>query len=98
MVEFLHLLCTKKKFFCVALTSFCVYILLKTSSLVKFVKFVKAIFKNILTKTDSQNRNFNIIMEDSINLQTKSTGSENSVSIESWHVALRKCRTPFLKE
>ena len=95
MVEFLHLLCTKKKFFCVALTSFCVYILLKTSSL---VKFVKAIFKNILTKADSQNRNFNIIMEDSINLQTKSTGSENSVSVGSWPVALRKCRTPFLKE
>ena len=34
-------------------------------------------------------------MEDSINLQTKSTGSENSVSVESWHVALRKSRIPF---
>ena len=33
----------------------------------------------------------------SANLQTKSTSSENNVSVGSWHVALRKCRLPFKK-
>ena len=48
-----------------------------------------------INKIHSQNRrNLSNIMEDSINLQTKSTGSENSASVGSWHVALRKCRIP----
>ena len=33
----------------------------------------------------------------STNLQTKSTSSENSVSMGSWCVALRKCRIPLKK-
>ena len=33
----------------------------------------------------------------STNLQTKSTSSENSVSMGSWHVALKKCRIPLKK-
>ena len=37
----------KRSFFCVAVTSFCVCILLKTSSLVEFVKWL---FKSILIK------------------------------------------------
>ena len=52
MIEFLHLLCRKKKFFCVGVTLFHECILLKTSSLVEFVKWL---FKNI-NKTHSQNR------------------------------------------
>ena len=85
----------KRSFFCVTATLFCVCVLLKTCKM--------TIFKNILTKlktkTNSQNRrNLSSIMEDSINFQTKPTGSENSVSVGSWHVALRKCRIPFLKE
>ena len=47
-----------------------------------------------INKTHSQNtRNLN-----TTNLQAKPTGSENSVSVGSWRVALRKCRIPFLKE
>ena len=90
MVEFLHLLCRNEKCFCVGVTLFYKCILLKTSSSEEFVKWL---FKNILTKTHSQNRrNLN-----GTNLQTRSTGSENSVSVVSWHVQLRKCRIPFLK-
>ena len=33
----------------------------------------------------------------STNLKTKTTSSENSVSVGSWHVALRKCRIHFKK-
>ena len=47
MVEFLPLLCRKEKFSCVGVTLFYVYILLKTSSSVEFVKWL---FKSILTK------------------------------------------------
>ena len=47
-----------------------------------------------INKTHSQNRrNLN-----NTNLETKFTGSQNSVSVGSWHVALRKCRVLFLKE
>ena len=34
-------------------------------------------------------------MEDSIDYQTESTGSENSISVERSNVALRKSRIPF---
>ena len=52
-----------------------------------------------INKTHSQNRrNLTSTMEDSIKLQTKSTGSENSVNARSWNVALRKCRITDLKK
>ena len=55
---------------------------------------MKVTIQEHINKTHSQNtRNLN-----SSNLQTKSTGSENSVSVGSWHVALRKYRIPSLKE
>ena len=54
----------------------------------------KVTIQEHINKTHSQNRrNLN-----RSNLQTKSTGSENSVSVGSWHLALRKCRILFLKE
>ena len=53
----------------------------------------KAIQEHI-NKTHSQNRR-NL---KSTNLQTKPTGSEISVSVGSWHVSLKKCRLPSLKE
>ena len=49
-------------------------------------RICKVTIREHMNKPNSQNRrNLN-----SINLQTKSTGSENSVSVGSWHVALRK--------
>ena len=78
----------KREVFCASVTLFYVCILLKVSSSVEFeVNIQKHIYK-----TYPQNRkNLN-----NSNLQTKSTGSEKSISVGSSHVALRKCRIPFL--
>ena len=57
-------------------------------------RIYKVAIQEHINKSHSQNRrNLN-----SSNLQSKPTGSENSVSAGSWHVALRKCRIPSLKE
>ena len=57
-------------------------------------RICKVAIQEHINKTHSQNRrNLN-----NSNLQTKSTGSENSVSAGSWYVALRKYRIPSLKE
>ena len=54
-------------------------------------RICKVAIQEHINKTHSQNRK-NL---SSTNLQTKSATSENSVSPESWHMALRKCRYQF---
>ena len=63
-------------------------ILLKISSILG--RICNVTIQEHINKTHSQNRK-NL---DSSNPQTKATGSENKVSVGSWHVSL----IPFLKE